>query len=102
MRVRGEDLLADLDRHLLEIVRWVGVPVNAATIEEMKHPENSPFACFGPLGAHLGNDPHFLEHPQLHTPKAKCHSLEGALSWRENRAGFSSNVKQLAKAFGYH
>ena len=49
---------------------WWDLPLaRAATdtdaIEEMMHPERSPFACFGPLDALFGNDPNFLSGPSF-------------------------------------
>jgi hypothetical protein len=101
MRLRGEDLLADPDRYLCEIAEWLGLRTDAEAIEQMKHPEKSPYACFGPSSAPLGNDIHFLKRPVLRTNGMKVQSLEGPLSWREDRMGFLPEVKQLARAFGY-
>src|SRR5260221_8965762 len=65
LRVRGEDLLDDPDAGLRRIVGWLGLREDAEAIEMMKHPEQSPFACFGPPGARYGNDPFFLKDPAL-------------------------------------
>src|SRR5262249_1562521 len=50
-RIRGEDLLANPDKHLCEIARWLNLRSDPRAIEEMKHPERSPFACLGPRNA---------------------------------------------------
>jgi hypothetical protein len=101
MRVRGEDLLADPDRFLRQIVDWMELRTDAAAIEAMKHPERSPYACFGPLGAQGGNDPFFLENPVLRPEKAMPLSLDGVPGWCRRPHGFLPKVKQLAKQFGY-
>jgi hypothetical protein len=101
MRIRGEDVILDPDQRLREVASWMGLRTDAEAIEEMKHPERSPYACFGPAGARGGNDPDFLESPTLRPQKGKPHSLEGPLSWRIDRGGFLPRVKRLAKQFGY-
>src|SRR5262249_34269117 len=67
LRIRGEDLLGNPDKHLRSVVAWLGVRSDPAAIEQMKHPENSVFA--GPVeGAGAGdNDPDFLRNPVLRT-----------------------------------
>lgn len=63
MRLRGEDLLADPDRYLVEIADWLGISSGKHALAAMKHPETSPFARMGPPSARFGNDPSFLEAP---------------------------------------
>ena len=101
LRVRSEDLLTDPGRVLREIATWMGVRTDDEAIEEMKHPERSPYACFGPPGARFGNDRFFLENPALRPSRADCHSLKGPLIWRRDGKGFLPKVKQLAREFGY-
>jgi hypothetical protein len=99
MRVRGEDLLADPDHHLREIAEWIGLRSDPEAIEEMKHPERSPFASFGPRNAPMGGDPNFFQQPTLRASKVNVQSLEGPLPWRKD--GFSKEVRELACQFGY-
>ena len=101
LRVRGEDILTDPDRHLREVAGWLGLRTDNAAIEEMKHPERSPYACFGPTGARFGKDCFFLENPVLRAFRAESQSLEGPLSWRTDCEGFSPKVKRRARQFGY-
>ena len=101
LRLRGEDLLQSPDEPLRQITDWMGLRNDDEAIVEMKHPERSPYACFGPPGARYGNDSFFLESPALRPARAKPQSLEGALSWREDCKGFLGEVKQLAREFGY-
>ena len=42
--VRGEDVLREPDSMLRQIAGWLGLRTDEAAIEEMKHPERSPFA----------------------------------------------------------
>ena len=100
-RVRGEDLLREPDAHLREIAVWLGLRTDPEAIAAMKHPENSPYACFGPPGARGGYDPLFLKDPSLHPFSQKHQSLLGPLSWSPDGSGFSKPIQQLARAFGY-
>lgn len=101
MTIRGEDLLGDPDRGLRQIVDWMGLRADNEVIEEMKHPERSPYACFGPPGARCGNDIFFLQSPALHPARVESQSLEGPLSWRPDGQGFLPEVRELAQQFGY-
>lgn len=101
MRVCGEDLLTDPDRGLREIAGWMGLRTDDEAIEEMKHPERSPYAFVGPPGAQWGYSDSFLKNPGLRSNRAKPQSLEGALSWLDDGQGFLPKVKELARQFGY-
>jgi hypothetical protein len=101
MSIRGEDLLTKPDEGLRQIANWIGLRTDDQAIDEMKHPERSPYACFGPLGAQGGNDPFFLENPVLRPEKAMPLSLDGLPGWCRRPHGFLPKVKQLAKQFGY-
>src|SRR5262249_52884516 len=59
LSVRGEELLQSPDGPLRQIAAWLGVRIDDEAIDEMKHPERSPYACFGPPGARYGNDAFF-------------------------------------------
>jgi hypothetical protein len=102
LRIRGEDLLSHLDPYLAEIAEWLGLRTDAAAIEEMKHPERSPFASIGPINAPFGNDGKFMRDPHLRPPRGGPKpSLDGPLPWREDGKGFSPEVIQLAMECGY-
>jgi hypothetical protein len=101
LRIQGEALLCNPDRHLPRIAEWLGLRTDQAAIEEMKHPERSPFACLGPPNARFGGDPNFLRDPRLKPAKGKPLSLAGPLPWRPDGKGFSREVKDLAHEFGY-
>ena len=101
IRIRGEDLMEHPQEHLKTICRWVGVRDDDDAIDEMMHPERSPFACFGPITALFGNDPNFLRGPSFrrHTPKLP--SLRDPVSWRDDEKGIYPEVNALAQEFGY-
>ena len=99
MRVRGEDLLIDPDRHLREIALWLGIRNDPEAITAMKHPEQSPYACLGPPGAKCGNDVLFLENPVLRPSRAGLRSLDAKPSWGPET--LLPQVKRLARKFGY-
>ena len=101
LRMRGEDVLADHDQSLTRIASWLGLRTDPAAIDEMKHPERSQYASYGPPGANFGNDRSFLRNPALRPERAEHHSLEGPISWRKDGEGFLPEVKQLALEFGY-
>lgn len=103
MRVKGEALLAYLDVYLPQICEWLGIRHDTEAVEEMMHPERSPYARPGPPGATRGNDPNFLEHPRLDLERLvrlKEPSLAGDLSWRPGEV-FDRSTLKLARQFGY-
>jgi hypothetical protein len=101
LRMRGEDIMADPRRHLADVARWAGLRDDDEAIEEMMHPERSPFACFGPISAMFGNDPNFLSGPTFrpHTPKLP--PLDKSVPWRKDGKGLYPQVIALANEFGY-
>jgi hypothetical protein len=101
LRVRGEDILAAPDAALRSIIDWLGLESDDTVTDAMKHPERSPYACFGPVGARYGDDAHFLANPVLPPPLPEPLRLDGPLSWREDGEGFSAETKRLACEFGY-
>lgn len=101
MRIRGEDIMSDPPRHLAEICRWLGIRDDAEAVEEMMHPERSPFACFGPISALFGNDPNFLRGPTFRPHKVKIPSLDGPVPWRDDGRGLHPRVVALARELGY-
>ena len=101
MRLRGELLMEEPEQHLGAICRWIGIRDDAEAIEEMMHPERSPFACFGPVDALFGNDPKFLQRPTFRPHKPKTPSLDEPVSWRDDGRGLFPEVVSLARAFGY-
>lgn len=99
--IRGEDLLSDPEQELRRITSWLGLRTDDSAIEEMKHPERSPYACFGPPNARFGNDIFFLERPGFQGSPPTPQSLDGPLRWRPDGRGFLPEVKELARSLGY-
>ena len=100
MRVRGEDLLGASDASLAEVARWLGVRSDRHAINEMKHPERSPYACYGPPSARFGNDRLFIASPALRPERAVNHSLVAPMPWLPAR-NLHPRVVALAREFGY-
>lgn len=101
MRVRGEDMMSDPPIYLGKICRWLGLRDDADAIDQMMHPERSPFACFGPLDALFGNDPNFLAGPTFRPHKVKVPRLDEPVPWREDGKGLRPEVIALARELGY-
>ena len=100
MRLRGEDLLSDPPTYLRQIAEWLEIGTDRAAIEAMMHPENSPFAKYGPKGARFGNDPNFMESPQLRPYSRKLGPLKWTTPDGESR-DFSEVINVYAMIFGY-
>jgi hypothetical protein len=102
MRIRSESVLEDPDGVLARVSRWLGVRHDSLALDEMKHPERSPFACIGPINARWGSDPGFLSDPRFRTSQAGASQcLNQALPWRKDGKGFTKPVRNLAMEFGY-
>ena len=101
LRVRAEDIVTNPDRELPQVVSWLGLRTDDEAIERMKHPERSPYACFGPPSAPFGNDPNFLRNPVLRPSRARLRNGDDTLYGREGGDGLTSEVRALADVFGY-
>ncbi len=101
LRVRGEDIMSDPPSQLARICRWLEIRDDEAAVDEMMHPERSPFACFGPLTAMFGNDPNFLRGPTFRPHKVKVPRLDQPVPWRDDGQGLHPRVVGLAQEFGY-
>lgn len=60
-----EDLLADPSDRLRSLCRKLKLRADDEAVGAMLHPELSPFAAMGPVGANLGDDRDFLRHPRV-------------------------------------
>jgi len=87
--------MSDPPEYLGRICRWLDLRDDAGAIEQMMHPERSPFACFGPLDALFGNDPNFLSGPTFRPHKVKVPPLDQPAPWREDGAGLKPEVVAL-------
>ena len=92
LRLNGEDFLTDMDGHLLRLCDWLGISRAPEAIAAMKRPEDSPFACFGPVNALVGNDPNFLRAPSCGRTSATRRVSAGPLSWRPDGGSFHPRV----------
>ncbi|WP_457573337.1 sulfotransferase family protein [Desulfolithobacter sp.] len=101
MRLQGEKLMEQPVRYLRRICQWLEIRDDDKAIDEMMHPERSPFACFGPINALYGNDPNFLRGPSFRQHKPKPPPLEGPLPWRDDGGQLYKEVAELARSFGY-
>jgi len=101
LRIRGEDLMSDPPKHLARICQWLGIRDDQAALDEMMHPERSPFACFGPITALFGNDPNFLRGPTFRPHEVKVPRLDKPVPWRDDGKGLHPRVVALAQEFGY-
>jgi hypothetical protein len=99
LRVRAEDVLGDPYHTLPGICRWLGVPDAKPIIEQMCHPEHSPFASLGPAGAIGGYDPLFLRDPKLRSAPVPD-SFELPAEWVVD-PWFHLAVIRLAHQLGY-
>lgn len=101
LRVRGEDLLDNADAHLPGLASWLGIRGDAEAIDAMKHPEDSPYAGFGPNGAKLsGYDPKFQADPRLRPSRPGPVGIELPAEWNV-AAPIRALVTELALELGY-
>jgi hypothetical protein len=100
LRVRGEDILAQPEATFRSVAEWLELRTDEDAMEAMKHPERSPYACFGPPSARYGDNTLFLRAPAL-PPPGEPDELDAPSAWREDGQGLSPQVKALARQFGY-
>lgn len=101
LHIRSEDVLANPETTLRCVAGWLGWRTDAAAIEEMMHPERSPYAGYGPPGAQLGNDLFFLTDPVFRRRAPRQMDVSEPLQWRRDGQGFWPEVVALAQEFGY-
>lgn len=99
LRVRGEELLTHPKAVLPRIAAWLGVRTDAVAIQAMMRPEDSPYAQLGPENAQLGNDPSFLESPQLRRPEPTP-PLQAPSDWGVDPTLWN-RVAECARGLGY-
>jgi len=95
--LRMESLLANPRDELSKLCARLDLPNDEADVAEMLHPENSPFAGLGPVGANLGDDPAFLRDPTF-PPKT---ILGGPVLSGQNGRQMLPEVAQVAARYGY-
>ena len=102
LRLRAEDLLSEPDKHLCEITKWLGLRSDPEAIDAMKHPERSPYACFGPSNARMGGDENFFSRPTFNPVPQAAQCLDEPVPWRQDGKGFRPVIRDLARRFGYN
>lgn len=95
--LRMEDLLADPHTQLSALCARLDLPNDEVAVAEMLHPENSPFAAFGPVGANVGDVIEFLADPTF-PPKGLS---GGQSSSRQGAERMLPEVAQSAARYGY-
>ncbi|KGF73637.1 hypothetical protein DO97_16870 [Neosynechococcus sphagnicola sy1] len=101
IRIRGEDLLSNPPIKFENLCRFLNLSWSNGAFQAMLHPEDSPYACYGPYGAQYGNDVNFLKSPTFRQRSIPMSSLEGSLPWRKDGGGFHPTVIKLAQDLGY-
>jgi hypothetical protein len=101
IRLRGEDLMEDPELYLRQICQWLGISEDAAAIDAMKRPEESPFACLGPPNAMFGNNADFLRNPGLRIGRPSTPAISTALPWLADEGYFGRQTIELARQLGY-
>lgn len=103
MLIQGEQLLSNPELYLAQIVDWLEISNNSASLAAMLRPEASPYSCIGPPNAPFGNDPHFLRNPCYTKRLIPLQRLEGPLEWStEMNTNFPLATVKLARRLGYH
>jgi hypothetical protein len=100
--ILGEDLLGDPKLNFGKIADWLGINWDDAAFEAVTHPEYSPFAGLGPIGAVLGNDGNFLRSTGYKHRPIPPSSLDGPLEWRPDGKRFIPEIIQFAHEIGYN
>jgi hypothetical protein len=101
VRVQAEAFLAQPDREVAALAAALRLPADAAAVAAMLHPEESPFALMGPVGANFGDDPQFLRNPHLHPYPDEEANFDAPLPWRQDGAGLRTATREQARALGY-
>lgn len=96
----GESFLENPAAHLPDLCQWLGIASDEQALNEMLHPERSPFASLGPRNAPFGTDPSFIRNPALRKFAPKPTSLEGPVAMPGDPL-FSDELKQYARELGY-
>jgi len=94
--LRLESLMSETRSALTKLCTRLDLPSDEAAITEMLHPERSPFAGVGPVGANLGDDRTFLRDPTFPPKFVPSPPGEGL-----NRKEMLPEVAQFAGQYGY-
>lgn len=101
LTIKGEEMINNRKETLRKICSWMSWSWSTDAYEQMIHPENSPYAQFGPIGAELGSDPNFLRSPELRQNNIISGGLEDNLDWVEKGRKLYPHVKKMGLKLGY-
>lgn len=102
MYLKGEMFFEEPQNFMRQICEWMGLDAAEAAIDAMMHPETSPFACYGPPNARMGNNKGFIESPALRVGKLREENLDDPLEWfKDETVHFAPATKLLAQVLGY-
>jgi len=101
-RLRGETLDREFEEAVRALCDWLGLPLDAATLQAMADPGGWRFAGPAPDEASGGLEPDVSAErsPQLEALIAEP-AMERALPWRDDGKDFAPEVMQLAERYGY-
>jgi len=99
--LRGESLLQEPEARLQEICQWMGLDWSEDACNRMLHPEDSPYAQMGPIGAQWGNNPGFQRSPHFRRAKKAPGTLDRPLPWWENDRRLMPDIAEFARSLGY-
>jgi len=99
--VRAEDVLNDARSRLRSIAAWLEIRTDENAIENMMHPEASPFANWGldESGVAGGNDPNFLRDP-IPRPVQLPRTVDQPFGW-EGYSSLWQLTVEIANRLGY-
>ena len=95
--LRAESLVADPHAELSALCARLHLPDDGINVAKMLHPENSPFAGFGPVGANMGDHPAFLRDPTFPPMGTSGQSFAS----RPRNEAMLPEVARLAARYGY-
>ena len=95
--VQMERLLADPRAEMSSLCAQLDLPNDDTALADILHPERSPFAGLGPVGANLGDDPTFLRDP-IFPPKSL---LNLAVLSQQTQENMLPEVARVAAQYGY-
>lgn len=96
MYLKGEWFFEDPANIFRQICQWLELSDDDAAIAAMMRPEESPFAKVGPKTARYGNNPGFIESPELRIGAIPEPSLTA-----EGEPEFSYATRTLGQMMGY-
>lgn len=97
--LRMESLLTEPKVEMTDLCNRLDLPNDQAIVADMLHPENSPFACLGPVGANLGDDPAFLHDPTF--PPKSIAGNPPSTRQRKEQPQMLPEVADAAVEYGY-